>query len=110
MLTLLGEGRNNLTAARTRTANQLHALLRQLLAGGVPAQLIASRAATTIRRMKPRTTIDSMRMPLCRDLIADLKRYDAQLSDNHRELASLLDHLGTSLRDVPESGQSWPAD
>ncbi|OYD61287.1 IS110 family transposase [Rhodococcus sp. OK302] len=104
MLALLDERRNNLTAARTRTANQLHALLRQLFAGGVPTQLTASRAATAIRRMKPRTTIDSMRMRLCRDLIADLKRYDTQLADNHRELASLLDQLGTSLRDVPGVG------
>ena len=45
MLALLDERRNNLTAARTRTANQLHALLRQLLAGGAPTQLTASRAA-----------------------------------------------------------------
>ncbi|PVX59513.1 transposase IS116/IS110/IS902 family protein [Rhodococcus globerulus] len=104
MLALLDERRNNLTAARTRTANQLHALLRQLLAGGVPTQLTASRATTAIRRMKPRTTIDSMRMRLCRDLIADLKRYDIQLADNHRELASLLDQLGTTLRDVPGVG------
>ncbi|WP_336883185.1 hypothetical protein [Rhodococcus globerulus] len=46
MLALMDERRNNLTAART--ANQLHALLRQLLAGGVPTQLTASRAATAL--------------------------------------------------------------
>ncbi|WP_336883183.1 transposase [Rhodococcus globerulus] len=45
-----------------------------------------------------------MRMRLRRDLIADLKRYDTQLADNHRELAALLDELGTSLRDVPGVG------
>ncbi|WP_336883314.1 transposase [Rhodococcus globerulus] len=55
-------------------------------------------------RIKPRTAIDSMRMRLRRDLIADLKRYDTQLADNHRELAPLLDELGTSLRDVPGVG------
>ena len=45
-----------------------------------------------------------MRMRLCRDLIADLKRYDTQLTGNHRELAALLDELGTSLRDIPGVG------
>jgi transposase len=35
-LGLLDERRMNLTQNRTRTVNQLHGLLRELLAGGVP--------------------------------------------------------------------------
>nr|WP_235214763.1 IS110 family transposase [Rhodococcus opacus] len=36
VLALLDERRTNLSGSRTRIVNQLHALLRQLLAGGVP--------------------------------------------------------------------------
>ena len=38
-LALLDERRVNLSSSRTRTVNQLHALLRELMAGGAPTSL-----------------------------------------------------------------------
>src|SRR3954447_11398471 len=42
VLAMLDERRLNLTQQRTRTVNQLHALLRELLPGGAPTNLTAS--------------------------------------------------------------------
>jgi transposase len=42
---LLSERREDLVAERTRTLNRLHALLRDLLPGGVSGKLWAERAA-----------------------------------------------------------------
>lgn len=46
-LALLDESRMNLAQSRVRLVNQLHALLRELLAGGAPRDL----SATTARRL-----------------------------------------------------------
>jgi hypothetical protein len=54
-LALLDERRVNLSHSRTRTINQLHALLRELLAGGAPTSLTPAGAATALRGFRPQT-------------------------------------------------------
>jgi transposase len=54
-LALLDEHRVNLSHSRTRTVNQLHALLRELMAGGAPTSLTSARATAVIRSIRPRT-------------------------------------------------------
>lgn len=51
-LALLDERRVNLTQARVRVVNQLHALLRDLLPGGGPGQMSADQAAALLRTVR----------------------------------------------------------
>ena len=53
-LALLDERRVNLSHSRTRTNNQLHALLRDLLAGGAPTALTPRKATAALRGSGPR--------------------------------------------------------
>lgn len=103
-LGLLDERRNNLTQQRTRTINQLHALLRELLAGGAPTGLTATKAAALIRGLRPASTCERVRVQLCRELIADIGRLDDQLADNQTQISALLDDHGTRLRDIDGVG------
>ena len=48
-LALLDERRANLSHSRTRTVNQLHALLRELMAGGAPTSLTPASATAALR-------------------------------------------------------------
>ena len=48
VLRLLSERRDDLTEERTRTANRLHALLRDLIAGGAKRNLTAEQAAALL--------------------------------------------------------------
>ncbi|MEV5832002.1 hypothetical protein [Nocardia sp. NPDC052112] len=52
-LGLLHKRRKNLSSSRTRSVNQLHALLRELLPGGVPTDLTALKAAAVVRGLRP---------------------------------------------------------
>src|ERR671910_2390774 len=52
-LRLLSERREDLVAERTRALNRLHALLRDLLPGGVAGKLSADRAARILRGIRP---------------------------------------------------------
>jgi transposase len=55
VLALLDERRTNLSNSRTRIVNQLHALLRQLLAGGAPTSLTAAVASALLRGFRARS-------------------------------------------------------
>lgn len=103
-LRLLDERRNNLTQNRVRTINQLHALLRELLAGGVPTSLSAAKAAQALRGFRPDSTCDRVRLQLCRELIAEIRRLDTQLADNQAQATRLLDEHGTGLRQIDGVG------
>lgn len=103
-LRMLDERRNNLSASRTRTVNQLHALLRELLAGGAPTGLSANTAAAALRGFRPRTLSDRVRVGLCKDLIADIRRLDRQLAANQGDIDRLLDEHGTRLRTIDGIG------
>ena len=103
-LALLGERRTNLSNSRTRLANQLHALLRQLLVGGAPTSLTAAVASALLRGFRARSEVDRIRVGLCRDLIADIRRLDGQLAENEKQMARVLDAHGTRLREVDGIG------
>ncbi|WP_067681853.1 IS110 family transposase [Nocardia miyunensis] len=103
-LSVLDERRNNLSVNRTRTVNQLHALLRDLLAGGAPTSLTATSSAAVLREFRPRTASDRARAQVCKDLIADVRRLDQQLAANEKEAETLLDEHGTRLRDIDGVG------
>jgi transposase len=103
-LGLLDERRNNLAEKRTQSVNQLHALLRELLPGGVPTGITAATAATVLRGLRPITPTDQVRKSLAKDLVSDIKRYDAQLAENSAAMDELLDQHGTSLRTIPGIG------
>jgi transposase len=103
-LALLYEHRVNLSHSRTRAVNQLHALLRELLAGGVPTALTAASAADALRGLRPRTGPDRVRVELAKELIADIRRFDEQLKANAAKITVLLDEHGTRLREIDGVG------
>jgi transposase len=103
-LALLDERRVNLSHSRTRTINQLHALLRELMAGGAPTSLTPAKATAALRGFRPRTGPDRVRVELAKDLIADVRRFDDQLAVNATKVAALLDEHGTRLREIDGIG------
>jgi transposase len=103
-LSLLSERRNSLSARRTRTVNQLHTLLRELVPGGAPVDLSVPKAAAALRSIRPLTATDRVRKELAKDLVADIKRYDTQLAANSHQMDLILDEHGTTLRDIPGIG------
>nr|WP_237755053.1 IS110 family transposase [Nocardia nova] len=103
-LALLDERRKNLSEKRTRSVNQLHALLRELLPGGAPTSLTATAAAAILRNLRPVTPTDQVRKSLAKDLVSDIKRNDTQLAENSAAMDELLDRHGTSLRTIAGIG------
>jgi transposase len=76
VLKMLDERRTNLTQQRTRTLNQLHALLRELLPSGTATDLTADRASTALARVRPASAVEQARKDLARELVPDIRRLD----------------------------------
>jgi transposase len=79
-------------------------LFRQLLAGGAPTSLTAATATALLRGFRARSEVDRIRVGLCRDLIADIRRLDGQLAANEKQMTHALDAHGTRLREIDGIG------
>jgi transposase len=104
VLALLDERRGNLTGQRTRLVNQLHAVLRDLVAGGAPTGLTADRAAGLLRTVRPATVVDRTRKQLAREMVAELRALDGRLAANARQIRAAVTASGSRLTSVAGVG------
>lgn len=100
MLRLLDERRRSLLRTRGKIVNQLHALLRELIAGGVPADLDWKAAQIALNSCRPGTASDQMRKSIALDLEKDLRRVTVQLDENAERIEEQLRTCGTHVTEV----------
>jgi hypothetical protein len=62
--------------------NQLHALPREMLAGGAPRDLSASTATALLRRIRPAGDVEAVRKQIASGLVAQIRSLDALLTLN----------------------------
>lgn len=101
---LLEERRANLAAQRVRTVNQLHALMRDLTAGGARVALSANVAAAKLRSVRPSTPTGKARKAIAWDLVRDIRALDRQLAAIADQMTVALDDYETSLLEVDGVG------
>jgi transposase len=104
VLRMLDEHRTNLTRQRTRTVNQLHALMRELLPGGAPTDLTADRAAALLTRIRPDTPVERTRKELARELVEDIRHLDARLRANKTRMADVVAESDSRLTTIDGVG------
>jgi transposase len=100
VLRMLDERRTNLTQQRTRTVNQLHAVLRELLPGGVSTDLTADQAADALTRTRPTSPVERARKEIARELVADVRALDTRLKANKQRMQQEVDDSGSSLPNI----------
>jgi transposase len=96
-LALLDESRSNLTQSRVRLVNQLHALLRDLVAGGAPRSLTAATAAALLRRVRPVGDAERVRKQIAGGLVAQIRALDTLLAGNAAQIGDLVAASGSTL-------------
>jgi len=99
-LAVLDERRVNLSQARVRAVNQLHALLRALLAGGAPTDLSAATAAALLRTIRPSGEVERVRKAVAADLVAEIRSLDARLKTSTKVIADLVKKSDSTLTDT----------
>jgi transposase len=101
VLRLLSERREDLVAERTRALNRLHALLRDLLPGGVTGKLSADRAARILRSIRPKGgTSACIRRWLASEMLRDVRTLDRKIADLDGRIEAEIEASGTTLTQI----------
>jgi transposase len=99
-LRLLSERREDLVAERTRALNRLHALLRDLLPGGVAGKLSAERAARILRSIRPKDASARLRRRLASEVLRDIRTLDRKIADLGGRIQAEVQASGTTLTEI----------
>lgn len=100
VLRLLAKRNSDLGRARNRIACRLHALLGELVAGGIPNEINASSAERLLDGARPTSPIEAARHALALEHLDDLRRLDAQMKESKRRIADAVAAAKTSLTEL----------
>jgi transposase len=90
----------DLARARNQVACRLHAVLCELVPGGVRKQITAGQAASVLERVTLSGPIGAARRELAAQFLADLRRIDGQLREANKKLAAAVRASGTTVTEV----------
>jgi transposase len=90
----------DLSRARTQVACRLHAVLCELVPGGVSKEIYAAQAAAILDEAEPGGAVQQARLEVAAEFTADLRRIDAQLLQTKKKLAVAVRACGSTVTDV----------
>jgi transposase len=90
----------DLSRSRNQVVCRMHAVLCQLVPGGVSKRITAGQAARILEAAEPRGAAGMARWILAEQLLTDLRRIDAQRRDIQRKLATAVRASGTTVTEV----------
>ena len=90
----------DLARSRNQVACRLHAVLCDLLAGGISKEITAAHATRILEQVTPSGPVAAARHELAGQFLEDLRGLDAQLRETKKKLAAAVRASGTSLTEV----------
>ncbi|MBD0324156.1 MAG: IS110 family transposase [Aldersonia sp.] len=100
VLRLLAKRNKQLGSQRTRTACRLHALLVELVPGGISREITVNRAARLLESFTPTTPVEVTRHELAAEHLDDLRRLDDQLGALHKRMDDAVKASRTTVREL----------
>jgi transposase len=100
VLRLLARRHHQLSAGRTRAICRLHALLCEMIEGGLSKNLSAKRAASELRKFRPADAIAIERKRLAVEFLDEVRRHDRALSELHQRITAAVKAADTTVTDV----------
>jgi len=97
VLRLYAKRNSDLGRARNRTACRLHALLAELVPGGIPKEINAASAERLLATVEPVTPVERARHGLALEHLEDLRRFDEQMRASKSRIAAAVTESGTTL-------------
>jgi len=87
----------DLARLRNQACCRLHAVLCDLVPGGVRREISVGRAARILEQVRPADAVTTARCELAGEFLGDIRRLDARLRECHNKLAATVRASGTSL-------------
>jgi transposase len=87
----------DLGRTRTQVACRLHAVLCELVPGGMAKEITAGQAAQILASIRPSGAVEAARCELAAEFTEDLRGIDARIRETRKKLAIAVRAAGTSL-------------
>ena len=100
VLRLLAKRNKQLGGSRTRSACRLHALLIELVPGGISKEITVNRAQQLLDSIAPTDPVECTRHDLALEHLEDMRRIDEQLRALHRRMAEAVRASQTSVTEL----------
>ena len=100
VLRLLAKRHRDLGRARNRTACRLHALLLELVPGGISKEITVNAAQELLDRTEPADPVAQIRHDLASEHLDDLRHLDIQMRASKRRLETAVRASGTTVTDI----------
>jgi transposase len=100
VLKIWAKRHRDLSRARTQVACRLHAVLCELVPGGVSKEIYAARAAAILDEAEPGGAVQQARLELAAEFTADLRRLDVQLRETRNKLVVAVRASGSTVTEV----------
>ena len=100
MLKIWAKRHRDLSRTRNQVACRLHAVLCELVPGGLSKEICAAQAAAILDRAEPGGAVQQARLELAAEFTADLRRLDAQLRETRKKLAVAVRASGSTVTEV----------
>jgi transposase len=97
VLKILAKRHRDLARSRNQVTCRLHAVLCELVPGGVAGEITAGLAARLLDQVTPAGAVAAARRELAAELLADVRRLDHQRRECATKLAAAVRASGTSL-------------
>jgi len=90
----------DLARARNQAACRLHAVLCDLVPGGIRKEITAGQAARILDEVTSAGAVAEARCELAAEFLADIRRLDAQLRETKKKLAAAVKAAGTTMTKI----------
>ena len=100
ILRLLTRRHTQLAQAHNKAACRLHALMCDLIPGGIRKEIVARQAAQLLDSITPSTRVAAQRLLLARDLLADVELLVEQRRESKRRITAAVAASGTTLTEI----------
>ena len=100
VMKLWSKRQHDLSRQRTQIACRLHAVLCELVAGGVADEIYPEKAVALLAVVEAESAIVAARVELAQELIGDLRRRDEQIKASRKRLAEVVAASGTTVTKI----------
>lgn len=100
VLRLLAKRNNELGRSRNKTACRLHALLCELVPGGIANEISVSGVERLLAGVTPTGPVEAARLDLVHEHLEDLRRLDTQMKASKRRIRQAVAASGTTLTEL----------
>jgi transposase len=100
VLGLLAKRHRDIARLKNKAACRLHALLMELVAGGLGSEMTVNKANSLLSGVEATDEVTRQRMVIATELIDDIARFETQMRASKKRIRTAVAASGTSLCDI----------